>query len=67
MCLILRDAQDEGFPGYMGFGYGESRTLLAVPLLREGVSIGTILIRRFQVRLLRTIRSRFLKPSPTRR
>ena len=46
----LRAAQDQGFPGSMGFGFGESRTLLAVPLLREGVSIGTILIRRFQVR-----------------
>ena len=46
----LRTAQDQGFPGSMGFGFGESRTLLAVPLLREGVSVGTILIRRFQVR-----------------
>src|SRR5207247_2073922 len=38
------------FPGGAAFGLGESRTLLAVPLLREGVPIGAILIRRFQVR-----------------
>jgi GAF domain-containing protein len=44
----LRAAEDQGFRP-LGFGFGESRTLLAVPLLREGVAIGTILIRRFQV------------------
>ena len=27
----------------------QSRTLLAVPLLREGVAIGAILIRRFKI------------------
>ncbi len=46
----IRAAQDQGFPGSKEFGFNESRTLLAVPLVREGVSIGTILIRRFQVR-----------------
>jgi len=46
----IRAAEDEGFPRGAAFGLGESRTLLAVPLLREGVSIGVILIRRFQVR-----------------
>jgi len=46
----IRAAEDQGFPGSAAFGLGESRTLLAVPLLREGVSIGAILIRRFQVR-----------------
>jgi GAF domain-containing protein len=46
----IRAAEDQGFrSGTIEFGFGESRTLLAVPLLREGVSIGTILIRRFQV------------------
>ena len=43
-------ADDQGFRHGAAFGIGESRTLLAVPLLREGISIGTILIRRFQVR-----------------
>jgi len=46
----IRAAEDQGFPGRSAFGLGESRTLLAVPLLREDVSIGAILIRRFQVR-----------------
>jgi GAF domain-containing protein len=46
----IRAAKDQGFPGSAAFSVGESRTLLAVPLLREGVSIGAILIRRFQVR-----------------
>ena len=45
----IRAAKDQGFR-LLGFGFGESRTLLAVPLLREGISIGAILIRRFQVR-----------------
>ena len=45
----LRAAEDQGFR-HLTFGFGESRTLLAVPLLREGISIGAILIRRFQVR-----------------
>src|SRR5512144_2420096 len=45
----IRAAEDQGFR-LLGFGFGESRTLLAVPLLREGISIGAILIRRFQVR-----------------
>jgi GAF domain-containing protein len=45
----IRVAQDQGFPGWAS-GLGESRTLLAVPLLREGLAIGAILIRRFQVR-----------------
>ena len=45
----IRAAEDQGFR-ILGFGFGQSRTLLAVPLLREGISIGTILIRRFQVR-----------------
>ena len=31
-------------------GMAQSRTLLAVPLLRESLAIGVILIRRFQVR-----------------
>ena len=46
----IRAAEDQGFPGSAAFSVGESRTLLAVPLLREGNSLGTILIRRFQVR-----------------
>jgi GAF domain-containing protein len=46
----IRAADDQGFKHGAAFGIGESRTLLAVPLLREGMSIGTILIRRFQVR-----------------
>jgi GAF domain-containing protein len=47
----IRAAEDQGFlPGYAAFSIGESRTLLAVPLLREGIAIGVILIRRFQVR-----------------
>ena len=46
----IRAAQDQGFPGNQAFGLGGSRTLLAAPLLREGVSIGVVLIRRFQVR-----------------
>jgi GAF domain-containing protein len=46
----IRAAQDGGFPGDLPFGLNETRTLLAVPLLREGISIGAILIRRFQVR-----------------
>ena len=45
----IRAANDQGFR-YLGFGFGKSRTILAVPLVREGVSIGAILIRRFQVR-----------------
>ena len=45
----IRAAEDQGFR-ILGFGFGQSRTLLAVPLLREAISIGTILIRRFQVR-----------------
>jgi GAF domain-containing protein len=44
----IRAAEDQGFR-FFGFGFGESRTLLAVPLLRKGISIGTILIRRFRV------------------
>ena len=47
----IRAAEDQGFiKGYAPFSVGESRTLLAVPLLREDVAIGVILIRRFQVR-----------------
>jgi two-component system, NtrC family, sensor kinase len=46
----IRAAEDQGFRHGAAFGYGESRTLLAVPLLRESISIGVILIRRFQVR-----------------
>ncbi len=45
----IRAADDQGFRDGAAFGIGESRTLLAVPLLREGVSIGAIRIRRFQV------------------
>src|SRR5262249_11726695 len=47
----IRAAEDQGFlPGRgPAFSIGESRTLLAAPLLREGVAIGTILIRRFEV------------------
>ena len=47
----IRAAEDQGFlPGRgSAFSIGESRTLLAAPLLREGVAIGTILIRRFEV------------------
>ena len=46
----IRAAEDQGFiKGYAPFSVGESRTLLAVPLLREDVAIGVILIRRFQV------------------
>ena len=46
----VRAADDQGVLEIgAAFGIGESRTLLAVPLLREGVSIGAILIRRFQV------------------
>src|SRR5262249_35365419 len=47
----IRAAEDQGFlPGCgPAFSIGESRTLLAAPLLREGVAIGTILIRRFEV------------------
>jgi GAF domain-containing protein len=45
----IRAAEDQGFR-LLGFGFGESRTLLAVPLLRDAASTGTILIRRFQVR-----------------
>ena len=46
----IREAEDQGFiKGYAPFSVGESRTLLAVPLLREDVAIGVILIRRFQV------------------
>jgi GAF domain-containing protein len=46
----IRAAREQGFPGSQAFALNESRTLLAVPLLREGVSTGAILIRRFQVR-----------------
>src|SRR5581483_7984814 len=46
----IRAAEEQGFRRGAAFGLGESRTLLAAPLLREGVSIGVILIRRFQVR-----------------
>ena len=46
----IHAAEEQGFKGSFAFGLGESRTLLAVPLLREGESIGAILIRRFQVR-----------------
>ena len=46
----IRAAEGEGFRHGAAFGYGESRTLLAVPLLRESIAIGVILIRRFQVR-----------------
>src|SRR5262247_4083166 len=42
----IKAASDQGFPGGAAFGIGESRTLLAAPLLREGTAIGTILIRR---------------------
>src|SRR5262249_38058725 len=47
----IRAAEDQGFLPNRGpaFSIGESRTLLAAPLLREGVAIGTILIRRFEV------------------
>ncbi len=44
----IRAAEDQGFiKGYASFSVGESRTLLAVPLLREDVAVGVILIRRF--------------------
>src|SRR5262245_7478452 len=46
----IHAAREQGFPGSQAFGLNESRTLLAVPLLRESVSTGAILIRRFQVR-----------------
>src|SRR5215468_5035037 len=46
----IHAAEGEGFRHGAAFGYGASRTLLAVPLLRESVAIGVILIRRFQVR-----------------
>ncbi len=62
----IRDAQDQGYPGAAAFGLNESRTLLAVPLLREGISIGAILIRRFKSARFQTSRSSCSKPSPTR-
>ena len=40
------------------------RTTLAVPLLRDGLSIGAILIRRSEVRPFTTHRSNSSKPSP---
>src|SRR5262245_14916183 len=46
----IRAAEGEGFRHGAAFGYGESRTLLAVPLLRDSIAIGVILILRFQVR-----------------
>ena len=50
----IRAAGNQGFlpwrgPAFAIFAIGESRTLLAAPLLREGVAIGTILVRRFEV------------------
>src|SRR5713226_7245301 len=39
------------------------RTTLATPLLREGIPVGIILVRRMEL----TNRSRFSRPSPTRR
>jgi GAF domain-containing protein len=47
----IHAAEDQGYRrDTPAFGFGESRTLLSVPLLREGISVGAILIRRFQVR-----------------
>ena len=43
-----------------------TRTVLATPLLREGVSIGTIVIRRTEVRPFTRSKSPSSKPSPTK-
>ena len=43
-----------------------ARTVLSTPLLRQGEAIGSIVIRRTEVRRLLTSRSSCLKPSPTR-
>jgi GAF domain-containing protein len=45
----IRAAEDQGFRHGAAFGMGASRTLLAAPLLRQGVAIGAVLIRRFEV------------------
>ena len=44
-----------------------SRTILATPLVREGLSIGAIVIRRQEVRPFSRSRSRFSRLSPTKR
>ena len=42
------------------------RTVLATPLLREGIPIGTIHIRRMEVRPFTEKQIKLLKPLPTK-
>ena len=62
----LQTAEAE-FPGAKTRGIAMGvRTVLSTPLLREGIAIGAIHIRRREVRPFRISKSLFSKPLPTR-
>jgi GAF domain-containing protein len=66
---VLDVSQAADFPEGREFGrqIGFIKTCLAVPLVREGVGIGVVTIRRVEARLSPTNRSLFSRPSRTRR
>ena len=66
--IHVRDLQaaQADFPLARGIAEG-TRTVLATPLLREGIAIGAIHIRRREMRPFSDQQIKLLKPSPTRR